>query len=211
MRQSEAKLIVVTPDSLPTVLIVGNANKIPIDRILVLDDLDAPLDCLVNNHSHVDDPGRTVDGCPSGIEGSKSHTDLLHHGESDWLHLDSEQALNDTPAIYYPTSGTSGLPKLVVLSHHNLIMQHRSRFLYQQVPYPIVRALCLPLFHVFGAAWLIGSRSATASPPTSCRASASTTMSGISPATVPPRPTSRLPHAAHRAHTEQVCLACHGQ
>ncbi|KAK7911698.1 acetyl-CoA synthetase-like protein [Apiospora marii] len=153
LRQSEATLIVATPDSLPTVLRVANANEISTDRIFLLDDLDAPLDFITNMPSQVD----VVDGgLQSGsTQASSRFTDLLRHGESDWLTLDSEQAPKETPAIYYPTSGTSGLPKLAVLSHHNLIMQHLS--LYQQVPYhPVVRVLCLPCFHVFGAAWLIG-------------------------------------------------------
>ncbi|KAK8137019.1 hypothetical protein PG984_004959 [Apiospora sp. TS-2023a] len=134
LRQSEAKLIVATPDSLPTVLSVAHGNKIPTD------DLDAPLDFITNIHSQDGRPDSFVGGCP--------------HRISDWFKIESEQALKETPAIYYPTSGTSGLPKLAMLSHHNLIMHHLS--LYQPVPYPVICVLCLPFFRVFGAAWLVG-------------------------------------------------------
>ncbi|KAK8054663.1 hypothetical protein PG994_009730 [Apiospora phragmitis] len=155
VRQSEAKVIVAIPDSLPTVLEVAGANEISTNRIFVLDDLDAPLDFIANDHHRINNPDKVSDGSSASQDDTKSFTDLLRHGESDCVTLESEQALRETPAIYYPTSGTSGLPKLVVLSHHNLIMQHHS--LHQDVPYGVVRVLCLPCFYLFGAAWLFGS------------------------------------------------------
>lgn len=157
LRQSEAKLIVATSDSLLTVLKAADTNSIATDRIFLLDDLNAPLDSIASITPQADSPQSVVDGWPQlgRTIAPNRFTDLLRHGEADWLSLDSEQAAKETPAIYYPTSGTSGLPKLAVLSHHNLVMQHRS--LYQPVPYrPVVRVLCLPCFHVFGAAWLLG-------------------------------------------------------
>ncbi|KAK8046069.1 hypothetical protein PG996_014133 [Apiospora saccharicola] len=56
LRQSEAEFSITTPDSLPTVLKVADVREIPTDRIFVLEDLDAPLDIITNNHFQ--GPGR---------------------------------------------------------------------------------------------------------------------------------------------------------
>ena len=75
--------------------------------------------------------------------------------------LHSEEAMKSTMAAYYSTSGTTGLPKLVMFSHHALVAQQVALQGEGKVdrrpgtPYPTVRLACLPLFHVFGAAWLL--------------------------------------------------------
>ncbi|KAK8036188.1 hypothetical protein PG993_008802 [Apiospora rasikravindrae] len=51
--------------------------------------------------------------------------------------LQSEQASNEAPAIYYLTSGASGITMLAMLSHHNLVMQYHT--IYQDVPCNVVR------------------------------------------------------------------------
>lgn len=61
--------------------------------------------------------------------------------------------MKHTAAAYYPTSGTTGLPKLAVVSHYNLIIQHLSLHDNQKLPHEVVRLACLPFFHIFGAAW----------------------------------------------------------
>lgn len=80
-------------------------------------------------------------------------SDLLSHGQSDWVRLTDESMASNTPAAYYLTSGTTGLPKLATLSHYSLKHQHQS--LYEKVPHDVVRLACLPLFHIFGAAWAL--------------------------------------------------------
>ncbi|KAK7993925.1 hypothetical protein PG989_007306 [Apiospora arundinis] len=140
------KVIVATPGSLDTVQEVARKNQIPQNRIFLLDDLATPLDIIC---------GRLNNGYTPRNEETSKFTSLLRHGESDWLTLDSEAAVKTTPALFYPTSGTSGLPKLAMLSHHNLVMQHRSIF--QPPPYDAVRVLSLPCFHMFGAAWLMAN------------------------------------------------------
>ncbi|KAK6836252.1 hypothetical protein PG987_006747 [Apiospora arundinis] len=121
-------------------------TKSPQSRIFLLDDLATPLDIIC---------GRLNNEYKPRNEETSKFSSLLRHGESDWLTLDSEAAVKTTPALFYPTSGTSGLPKLAMLSHHNLIMQHRSIF--QPPPYDAVRVLSLPCFHMFGAAWLMAN------------------------------------------------------
>ncbi|KAJ6144828.1 hypothetical protein N7470_008723 [Penicillium chermesinum] len=76
---------------------------------------------------------------------------LLRHGESDWFTFQDPMAAQTTPAAMFSTSGTSGLPKAAVLSHHNIISQHRS--IYNPVDYPVSRLISLPMFHLFGGLW----------------------------------------------------------
>lgn len=48
-------------------------------------------------------------------------TDLLSTGEDDWVSFDNEHVATTTIAAMYPTSGTSGNPKLAMVSHRNLV------------------------------------------------------------------------------------------
>ncbi len=78
-----------------------------------------------------------------------SWTDLLTHGEEDWVRLTSLQASKDTPAAYFTSSGTTGLPKATITSHRNLIAQHEfclSDMVYKK-PYDVVNIYPLPMFH----------------------------------------------------------------
>ena len=56
--------------------------------------------------------------------GCQPWTELLSHGESDWVRFDSLEKCKNTTAARLFTSGTSGLPKAAVISHYNLIGQH---------------------------------------------------------------------------------------
>lgn len=76
---------------------------------------------------------------------------LLRYGESDWITFSDPMVAQTTPAALFSTSGTSGLPKAAVLTHHNIISQHRS--IYQPVDYPVSRLISLPMFHLFGGLW----------------------------------------------------------
>jgi acyl-CoA synthetase (AMP-forming)/AMP-acid ligase II len=58
-------------------------------------------------------------------------------------------SLAETPAAMFTTSGTGGLPKGALISHHAIVMHHLS-ILYQ-VPYDASRLMSLPMFHLFGA------------------------------------------------------------
>lgn len=78
---------------------------------------------------------------------------MLRHGELDWMRLAGEKEVKETPAAYFLTSGTTGCPKLAVLSHYSMVA-HFSQ-IHQEVPYEVVRLGCLPLFHMFGGAWAL--------------------------------------------------------
>lgn len=73
---------------------------------------------------------------------------LLSQGESDWERFDDRHTSETTPAARLFSSGTTGLPKALDMTHYNFIAQHTVIIEYKPRPYPIRRLLCNPLFHV---------------------------------------------------------------
>lgn len=53
--------------------------------------------------------------------GRRSWKELQNHGESDWIKFNHEETQAKTIAAYVMSSGTTGLPKVVVLSHRNFV------------------------------------------------------------------------------------------
>ena len=49
--------------------------------------------------------------------------ELLSHGERDWVRFSSEEEAKNTTAALLSTSGTTGLPKAAMISHHSFVMQ----------------------------------------------------------------------------------------
>ncbi|RAL06444.1 adenylate-forming enzyme AfeA [Aspergillus ibericus CBS 121593] len=91
---------------------------------------------------------------PSIPARSAGHTTVAHllaHGEEDWIKLDEESLARTTPAAMYCTSGTSGLPKAAVITHHAIISQHLN--IHYEVPYKVNRMVVVPMYHRFGALW----------------------------------------------------------
>ncbi|KAF2193159.1 acetyl-CoA synthetase-like protein [Zopfia rhizophila CBS 207.26] len=103
--------------------------------------LDAKHDVPKSNIFIFDSQGQAI---PEGFKGWKT---LLEYGEEDWPRFDDFEKSKSTIAMLLFSSGTTGLPKAVQLSHHNLISQHTLVFEHQPVPYPIRRLLALPIFH----------------------------------------------------------------
>jgi long-subunit acyl-CoA synthetase (AMP-forming) len=94
LETSKASLVIATPDLLPTVQMVTTKLKISNSRVLVFAEArDTP-------------------------KGFRSWKELFQHGEADWLQFDNEKTAKETPACLVTTSGTTGMPKMAVLSHH---------------------------------------------------------------------------------------------
>ncbi|KAJ5719382.1 hypothetical protein N7493_007837 [Penicillium malachiteum] len=148
---AEPKFIFTTRDALPMVQKIGATRGIHPSQVCVVDEraIDncaqlfvsyemgyptAPEVLAMNNESpHLNFPN------------------LLCYGQSDWLVFTDPLQAQTTPAAMFSTSGTGGLPKAAILSHHAIISHHRT--IQYDVPFPVSRLMSLPMFHMFGALW----------------------------------------------------------
>jgi len=67
----------------------------------------------------------------------RSWKELLKNGETDWVRFDDEKTCKETTAARLFSSGTTGLPKAAVISHHNLIAQHMAVHEYKTKPWRV--------------------------------------------------------------------------
>ena len=100
MQTTRARFLVTEYDLLPIVARMGEYG-VPASRVFALE---------TDSH-HVTKPY-----CNSVRE-------LLRHGERDWVKFSSEEEAKNTTAALLSTSGTTGLPKAAMISHHSFVMQ----------------------------------------------------------------------------------------
>ncbi|KAL3495150.1 hypothetical protein BJX62DRAFT_196181 [Aspergillus germanicus] len=142
---AEPKLIITNREALPTVLNVSTNKGMLSSQVCLLDE-SAP--------DHIAQllgagPAPNLSDC--GDESYLNFTNLLGYGENDWITFNDEMIAKSTPAAMFSTSGTGGLPKAAVLSHHAIVSQHLT--IQYDVPYAVTRLISLPMFHLFGALW----------------------------------------------------------
>lgn len=139
------KFIITGTSSLPVILKVCDQRNIPKENVFVLD--------LDTFQLYTALPSVWW-GCAEAAKLNqviRSFTDLLCHGEEDWCTINAVADAKETAAALYPTSGTTGLPKLAMISHFNLVAHQI--MLHEQKPYQVQRLMALPLFHLFATSF----------------------------------------------------------
>nr|OQO31797.1 hypothetical protein B0A51_00699 [Rachicladosporium sp. CCFEE 5018] len=124
LKISKARFVLVQPDLIDGVLKASRDVGLPEKNIVIF-----------NPHGE------------RSLPGYAQWSDLLQHGEQDWVRFDNLETTKNTTAAMLFTSGTTGLPKAAMLSHYNLIAQHTLVYEAPPRPYKAVRVLALPMFH----------------------------------------------------------------
>ncbi|KAL2860692.1 adenylate-forming enzyme AfeA [Aspergillus lucknowensis] len=142
---ADPKLIITTREALPTVLDVSTNKGMLSSQVCLLGE------SATNHIAQLLRAGPAPYLCDVGDESYLNFTNLLGYGENDWITFNDETIAKSTPAAMFSTSGTGGLPKAAVLSHHAIVSQHKT--IQYEVPYTVTRLMSLPMFHLFGALW----------------------------------------------------------
>ncbi|KAJ4400552.1 hypothetical protein N0V91_008594 [Didymella pomorum] len=133
-RTAEVKALIVEPELLPNALKAAHQAGIPRTNIFAFD-----------YHTPVDKPWSSNKAWKTDI---KSWRHLMGQGEADWIKWDNEARSKSTTAARLFSSGTTGLPKAVEMTHHNFIAQHTMVLEHKPRDYEVIRLLCTPMFHV---------------------------------------------------------------
>ncbi|KAL5338169.1 acetyl-CoA synthetase-like protein [Aspergillus crustosus] len=113
------------------------------------------------------DQGNTLSSITSvstKVDAEYPLTALVAHGSAIWLCIPTIDLAKSTPAAMFTTSGTSGLPKAAIRTHHTIISHHLTVHYtpsYESAPgkgknanqVPVRRLLALPAYHSFGDFW----------------------------------------------------------
>lgn len=114
IKASQAKFLVSEPEILDSLLDAARQTKIPKENIWVFDNQEQSI--------------------PNGMQSWKQ---LLKHGEEDWVRFDDLDTVRQTTAARLFSSGTTGLPKAVIITHYNLIAQHEIVLSVDSRPYAV--------------------------------------------------------------------------
>ncbi|PYH43853.1 adenylate-forming enzyme AfeA [Aspergillus saccharolyticus JOP 1030-1] len=152
LQLAEPRLIITSRDALATVLKVSADREISPSQVCLLDELAEDHIGQLLFSGPMAYAAASVPYLANTENGSHlTFAHLLAYGEEDWLTFHDEEIAKSTPAAMFPTSGTGGLPKAAILSHHAIISQHLG--IQYEVPYEVTRLMSLPMFHLFGALW----------------------------------------------------------
>ncbi|KAF1932209.1 4-coumarate-CoA ligase [Didymella exigua CBS 183.55] len=131
---AEVKALIVEPEFLPNALKAAQQAGISRTNIFVFD-----------HHTSAAQPW---DDSEVGDIDIKSWRYLMGQGETDWVKWDNGARSKATTAARLFSSGTTGLPKAVEMTHHNFIAQHTMVLEHKARDYEVIRLLCTPMFHV---------------------------------------------------------------
>jgi 4-coumarate--CoA ligase len=116
---AEVKALIVEPELLPNALKAAAQANIPRSRIFVFD-----------HHTSITVPWSSSELWGEGLGGEerwgscKSWRYLMSQGDKEWERWDDERRSRETVAARLFSSGTTGLPKAVEMTHYNFIAQH---------------------------------------------------------------------------------------
>lgn len=116
IKTSESKFLISEPGILNPLLDAAEQSGIPKQNVWIFDNL-----------------GQSV---PDGM---KSWKELLTFDEDDWIRFDDLESARKTTAARLFSSGTTGLPKAVTITHFNLIAQHELVLGANPRPYAVSR------------------------------------------------------------------------
>ncbi len=143
MKAIEAAVVLIHPSLLETGIIAAKQAGISIDRLFIFSDSECP----------------TTNGIKDwrSIAASEADADAWN-----WDTLEGEAALNTVAAINF-SSGTTGLPKGVCITHHNLIAnsaqtifnKYEGTDFSEHNPGPERWLAFLPLYHAYSQLWTI--------------------------------------------------------
>lgn len=113
-KASEARFLISEPEIVGSLKTAAQGVGIPESNILIFNSL-----------------GQNV---PSGF---RSWDELLKAGEQDWVRFDDLKTTKETTAARLFSSGTTGLPKAVTITHYNMVAQHELVFDVHPRPYRV--------------------------------------------------------------------------
>lgn len=128
IRTAETKFLITEPEMLDSILVSAKECNIPKSRISIFNILGQPV--------------------PSGFHSWKT---LFNHGEADWVRFDDYKTSSTTELARMSTSGTTGLPKAAIWTHHNLIAQHTLVWGHLEDHFEVRRLGVTPVFHAAAA------------------------------------------------------------
>ncbi|PVH78549.1 4-coumarate-CoA ligase [Cadophora sp. DSE1049] len=143
IKNTQAQILLTYPGLLRTAVQAAKETGLPKDRIFQFSDK----------------PNQTVDGIKDWRELLGSEEEAKGYS---WPKLNPEEATKTVATINY-SSGTTGLPKGVCVSHYNIISNVEQTMFMKYVHQPFTRETApperwlgfLPLYHAYGQLWTI--------------------------------------------------------
>ncbi|EPS43092.1 hypothetical protein H072_2901 [Dactylellina haptotyla CBS 200.50] len=135
LRISHAKYVIAQPSLMANMKQAAEQAGIHRDNIIALDT-----------------EGQTL----SLEDGFRSYKELLEHEEEDWISFNDEKTAKETIMGLFASSGTTGMPKVISISHYAWVSGSVLLRDVLERPYEVKRLMCLPSFHGFAAPLTIG-------------------------------------------------------